>query len=80
MVLDAFGVLPESCILNTQQCPSGGQENLTKVKGASGIISLKAADVVDIRSVRQTNIVAGTILDLDSGGGSPTSTNRINLN
>jgi hypothetical protein len=47
---------------------------------AAGIISLKAADVVDIRSVGQTNIVAGTILDLDSGGGSPTSTNRINLN
>ena len=47
---------------------------------AAGIISLKAAGVVDIRSVGQTNIVAGTILDLDSGGGSPTSTNRINLN
>ena len=54
----------------------------------SGITSLKAGDTLNMKSVNAMDIksgakiemIAGTIIDLNSGNGSPTATNRINLN
>ena len=43
-------------------------------------MTIKAATNIDMDSSTTTDITAGTILDLNSGGGSPSSTNVINLN
>ena len=43
-------------------------------------MTIKAETNIDMDSSTTTDITAGTILDLNSGGGSPSSTNVINLN
>ncbi len=56
---------------------------------SDAVINIMAGTTSNIKSIGQltlqstganVDITAGTILDLNSGGGSPTSTNRINLN
>ena len=46
----------------------------------SGIMGLKSGTTMKISTRTVLDITAGTILDLNSGNGSPTSTNVINLN
>ena len=43
-------------------------------------MTIKSETNIDMDSSTTTDITAGTILDLNSGGGSPSSTNVINLN
>ena len=47
---------------------------------SDGLINIIAGTTSNIKSGAKLDVTAGTILDLNSGGGSPTSTNKINLN